>query len=105
MCDLDAMARTIGNREGESMKHTYSPWRHGGWYVHTVNYPSGAIGCVSNRYPDKKWRIVCDNRRTELGAPDDFTFRTRDAAADAEATLIASGQLSAFERKYLTKTA
>ena len=59
----------------------YSRWRHGGWYVHNVRYPSGACGCVSRNYPDGKWRIVCDER-----APFDQrqTYPTRDAAAAAE---------------------
>lgn len=56
----------------------YSPWRHGGWYVHDVRYPSGAVGCVSRNYDDHKWRIVCDDRRG------DHTYPTRDAAARAE---------------------
>lgn len=68
----------------------YTPWRHGGWYVSNIQYPNGACGCVSNNYPDKKWRIVCDDRRTELDAPGDFTFRTRDAAARAERELVAA---------------
>ena len=59
-------------------KFSYSRWRHGGWYVHGVRYPSGAIGCVSNNFDDGKWRIVCDPRDV---AP---TFRTREAAAAAE---------------------
>lgn len=67
---------------------SYSKWRHGGWYVDNLQYPSGACGCVSNNYPDKKWRIACDDRRTELGQPGDFTFLTRDAAAIAEYTLV-----------------
>jgi hypothetical protein len=58
----------------------YARWRHGGWYVHDVRYPSGAIGCVSRNYPDGKWRIVCDQRPFET-AP---TFKTRDEAARAE---------------------
>lgn len=58
--------------------YTYESWRHGGWYVHTVRYFSGAVGCVSRNYPDRKWRIVCDPREE---AP---TFRTRDEAAAAE---------------------
>lgn len=62
----------------------YSRWRHGGWYVQNVNYPSGAVGCVSNNYPDGKWRIVCDERRVDLGGEGDVTFQTRDAAARAE---------------------
>jgi hypothetical protein len=73
------------------MKHSYSSWRHGGWYVHTVKYPSGAIGCVSNNYPDKKWRIACDDRRVSdgrLGGPNDYTFPTREAAANAELELV-----------------
>lgn len=62
-----------------SLQHptfSYSAWRHGGWYVHGVRYPSGAIGCVSRNYPDKKWRVVCQEH---LG-----TFASRDGAALAE---------------------
>jgi len=61
---------------------TYSPWRHGGWYVSNVRYPNGACGCVSNNYPDKKWRIACDNR------PTDYKYPSRDAAARAELELV-----------------
>ena len=57
-------------------KPEYSPWRHGGWYVTNVRYPSGAVGCVSRNYPDRKWRIVCGNVNR--------TFRNRDEAARAE---------------------
>ena len=57
---------------------TYEKWRHGGWYVTNVRYPSGAIGCVSRNYPDRRWRIVCDARSTPP------TFTSRDAAARAE---------------------
>jgi hypothetical protein len=71
-------------------KFYYSRWRHGGWYVSNVRYPSGACGCVSRNYPDKKWRIVCDSRRTELGVEGDFTFPNRDAAAQAEMELAAA---------------
>lgn len=59
---------------------SYSHWRHGGWYVNNVRYKSGACGCVSNNYADKKWRIVC-------GRPHEETFPTRDAAARAEHAL------------------
>lgn len=62
---------------------TYSKWRHGGWYVAEVRYSSGACGCVSCNYPDKKWRIVCDPRGLDR-AP---TFESRDAAARAEMEL------------------
>jgi hypothetical protein len=65
-------------------KFEYSPWRHGGWYVHNVRYPSGAIGCVSRNYPDKKWRVVCDPRGFEKQP----TFKTRDEAARAEWELV-----------------
>lgn len=65
----------------------YSRWRHGGWYVHNVHYPSGACGCVSNNYVDKKWRIACDSRRRGLNEPGDYTFPSRDAAARAEREL------------------
>ncbi|HTB50085.1 MAG TPA: hypothetical protein VK701_03840 [Solirubrobacteraceae bacterium] len=57
---------------------SYSPWRHGGWYVDNVGYPSGAVGCVSRNYADRKWRIVCDERGG------DHTYPNRDAAARAE---------------------
>lgn len=56
----------------------YTKWRHGGWYVPGIQYASGAIGCVSNNYPDGKWRIVCDEREPQP------TFKTRDEAAAAE---------------------
>lgn len=62
--------------ETETQEFTYTKWRHGGWYVHEVRYPSGAIGCVSRNYADGKWRIVCGDH--------DETFPTRDAAAAAE---------------------
>jgi hypothetical protein len=65
-------------------KPIYSPWRHGGWYVHNVQYPNGAIGCVSRNYPDKKWRIACDSREG------DHTYPNRDAAARAEYELAKS---------------
>ena len=61
----------------------YEKWRHGGWYVTNVRYPSGACGCVSRNYPDRKWRITC-------GRPYDETFPSRAAAARAE-KLIAEG--------------
>lgn len=60
---------------------SYSPWRHGGWYVGNVWYPSGAVGCVSRNYADRKWRIVCDSRPD---AHERFTYPNRDAAARAE---------------------
>lgn len=62
----------------------FSPWRHGGWYVHGVRYPNGASGCVSSNYPDKKWRIAIDSRRSELNGPGDHTFNSREEAARAE---------------------
>lgn len=60
------------------MDFTYSKWRHGGWYVDNVRYPSGAVGCVSRNYDDGKWRIVCDKRANPP------TYASRDAAAAAE---------------------
>lgn len=65
----------------------YERWRHGGWYVGRIRYPSGACGCVSSNYPDKRWRIVCDSRRRDLSAVGDVTFRSRDEAARAEQAL------------------
>jgi hypothetical protein len=63
----------------------YSKWRHGGWYVDNLRYPSGAVGCVSRNYKDGKWRIACDPRLFE----DQPTFKTRDDAARGERALIA----------------
>lgn len=68
----------------------YVPWRHGGWYVDNVRYPSGAAGCVSRNYPDRKWRIVCDDRPDAF---ERFAYRTRDEAAAAERDLIEVGVL------------
>jgi hypothetical protein len=58
-------------------KPEFERWRHGGWYVTNVRYPSGACGCVSNNYADKKWRIACHDR-------EDLTFSSRHDAATAE---------------------
>lgn len=58
----------------------YEKWRHGGWYVVNVQHPSGACGCVSNNYADRKWRIVC-------AVDHAITFPSRDAAARAERRL------------------
>lgn len=57
----------------------YDRWRHGGWYTN-VYYPSGACGCVSRNYDDKKWRIACDPRPFDQRP----TFPNRDAAALGE---------------------
>lgn len=62
----------------------YEHWRHGGWTVFNIHYPSGAVGCVSNNYHDKKWRIAFDPRPFEKQP----TFRTRDEAALAEWLLV-----------------
>jgi hypothetical protein len=59
---------------------TYSRWRHAGWYIDNVRYPSGACGCVSRNYEDRKWRIVCDPRPFDERP----TFKTREEAATAE---------------------
>lgn len=59
---------------------SYETWRHGGWYVTNVRYLSGASGCVSRNFPDRKWRIVCYGANFE----DQPTFKTRDEAAAAE---------------------
>lgn len=66
----------------------YSSWRHGGWYVGGVRHESGACGCVSRNYADRKWRIVCDPREGSFpGGPNDHTYANRDEAARAEWTL------------------
>ncbi|GGT04625.1 hypothetical protein GCM10010156_73050 [Planobispora rosea] len=75
--------RKDGGRE-EDWTPQFERWRHGGWYVTNIRYPSGAVGCVSRNYPDGKWRIACDPR------PDghSHTYPTRDAAARAERDLV-----------------
>src|SRR4051812_29399717 len=66
-----AVHQARGKRKNMTETHNpparfdYSKWRHGGWYVHNVRYPSGAIGCVSRNYEDGKWRIACDPRPFE----------------------------------------
>lgn len=77
---------------------SYSKWRHGGWYVHAVRYPSGACGCVSNNYVDEKWRIVEDDRRVGLNEEGDFSFKTRDMAAIAEHALCLDKWREAFNK-------
>ena len=74
----------------------YEPWRHGGWYVVNVHYPSGAVGCVSRNYADRKWRIVCDDRAGKLdtGGLSHPAYPSRDAAARAERDLIAARVLT-----------
>jgi hypothetical protein len=67
-----------------AFKPEYNSWRHGGWYVWNLHYASGACGCVSRNYPDKKWRIVCDDRPNAHAL---YTYRTRDEAAHAEREL------------------
>ena len=84
MCDTaETVAGTTAQWQPE-----FSPWRHGGWYVDNLRYPSGAVGCVSRNYPDKKWRIVCDPR--PFGSQP--TFPNRIAAAFGERELIQSLQ-------------
>lgn len=68
----------------------YEPWRHGGWYTN-VRHVSGACGCVSRNFADRKWRIVCDPREGAFpGGPNDHTYPSRDAAARAEYLLAAA---------------
>lgn len=69
--------------EVAAFKPEYDRWRHGGWYVTNIHYPSGAVGCVSNNYADKKWRIACIDQNLA------FAFSTRDDAAKAEALYVA----------------
>ena len=69
----------------ETWTPQFSSWRHGGWYVDNIRYPSGAVGCVSRNYEDKKWRIVCDERKgSHPGGENDHTYPNRTAAALAE---------------------
>lgn len=70
------LVQARARREAENTRFGYEKWRHGGWYVHGVRYPNGAIGCVSRNYPDKKWRIVTGDQNA--------TYRTREEAARAE---------------------
>jgi hypothetical protein len=53
--------------------------------VTNIRYPSGAAGCVSRNYPDRKWRIACDDRPD---AHEKYTYPNRDAAARAERELV-----------------
>lgn len=82
-----------------SRPFSYERWRHGGWYVGGVRYPSGACGCVSSNYPDRKWRIACDQRRLNLNEPGDVTFRSREKAARAEQALALRAWVSAIRSR------
>lgn len=81
--DAEAEAKEGLAGEAEEWVPEYDPWRHGGFYVTNITYPSGAVGCVHNNHHSKdgKWRIV--NDRTET------SFPTRDAAAKAERVAVA----------------
>ena len=69
----------------------YDSWRHGGWYVSNIRYPSGACGCVSRNYEDRKWRIVCSGSH-------DTTYATRNEAAHAERSYALSLYLTGDAR-------
>lgn len=56
-------------------------WRHGGWYVTNLQYPSGGIGCVAKR-DDGRWMVACDSRENPP------TYPNREAAARAERVLV-----------------
>jgi len=77
----------------------YSRWRHGGWYVTNVRYDSGAVGCVSNNYVDKRWRVVCNSDDFE----DQPSFSSREDAAQAERLFVKidrlEKQLALLQRK------
>lgn len=79
-------AQIVTMPANEEWQPQFSSWRHGGWYVDNLSYPSGAVGCVSRNYPDKKWRIACDPRPFETRP----TFPNRIAAARGERDLIAA---------------
>lgn len=74
---------TAATVETGTWSPTFGRSGHGGWNVTNIRYPDGAVGCVSNNYADRKWRIVCDPRGFSYGP----TFPTRAAAARAEQTL------------------
>lgn len=78
--------------QSDNWQPEFSQWRHGGWYVDNLRYPSGAVGCVSRNYDDHKWRIVCDPRPFA----EQPTFKSRVAAAFGERELIR--QLAMSER-------
>ena len=78
---IDSRKRVTASAE---WKPIYSHWRHGGWYVSNLYYPSGAVACVSRNFPDKKWRGVCNVRPHE----DQPTFRNRDEAAHEERAYV-----------------
>jgi hypothetical protein len=62
--------------------------RRGGWYVHGVVHPDGAVGCVSDQHPDGRWRIVSDSR------DGDHSYESRDEAARAEYALTRAGVIA-----------
>jgi len=86
----------LGEKAGDTWTPQYSRWRHGGWYVNNVRHKSGACGCVSNNYDDKKWRIVCGD--------ENLTFSTRDEAARAEKLLADASNEQKAERGWWTLT-
>lgn len=90
---VETQARTLARQNDEDWTPEYESWRHGGWYVTNLRYPSGACGCVSRNYEDKKWRIACDPRPFA----DQPTFKNRDDAARGERDLVNELYFEALE--------
>lgn len=76
----------------------YSYWRHGGSYVDNLPYPSGAVGCIASarRTHSGRFELACPPADAEWTGP--RTFRTRDAAARAEASYALSLWAALWER-------
>lgn len=83
---VERRARTLRSQNAADWAPHFESWRHGGWYVTNLAYPSGACGCVSRNYADKKWRIACDPRPFDQQP----TFKSRVEAAHGERDLINS---------------
>lgn len=53
---------------------TFSRWRHGGWYVDNIVFPSGAVGCIASPTADRGTFVsACfvdayEGRKTRAGA-------------------------------------
>lgn len=96
------MSTATMDRATDTWTPSYSKWRHGGWYVNNVRYPSGAIGCISKNFPDGKWRVVCH----PLPFDEQPTYKSRDDAARAERELSQSPEaLARWEAEEARRTA
>ncbi len=49
----------VASMFGADWAPSFDPWRHGGYYVTNLRYPTGAVGCVAKVGARDQWSIAC----------------------------------------------